>query len=204
MLDTFEIVTTSGVVLWSRSYTPTSPAIINGLIKNVFIEERTRAGGAGASDDISAANNPPYKHDQHTLKWTTVKELNLIFVVSKSWTAIYTCSNHARTRLCTDHSSTFPGSTSLWTISRHCLSNSMVTSLESPIPLVLSAILINTSTSKLENWRPPLRLTTYQYSQPHLDSTRKWPQETMNHPPFLDFYHEVCRHLYLNYNSRPS
>lgn len=82
MLDTFEIVTTSGVVLWSRSYTPTSPAIINGLIKNVFIEERTRAGGAGASDDISAANNPPYKHDQHTLKWTTVKELNLIFVVS--------------------------------------------------------------------------------------------------------------------------
>ncbi|OBT68506.1 hypothetical protein VE03_02851 [Pseudogymnoascus sp. 23342-1-I1] len=80
MLDTFEIVTTSGVVLWSRTYTPTSPAIINGLIKNVFIEERTRAGGAGASDDISAANNPPYKHDQHTLKWTTVKELNLIFV----------------------------------------------------------------------------------------------------------------------------
>ena len=59
MLDTFEIVTTSGVVLWSRTYTPTSPAIINGLIKNVFIEERTRAGGAGASDDISAANNPP-------------------------------------------------------------------------------------------------------------------------------------------------
>lgn len=87
MLDTFEIVTTSGVVLWSRSYTPTSPAIINGLIKNVFIEERTRAGGAGASDDISAANNPPYKHDQHTLKWTTVKELNLIFVVRKSQVA---------------------------------------------------------------------------------------------------------------------
>jgi hypothetical protein len=115
MLDTFEIVTTSGVVLWSRTYTPTSPAIINGLIKNVFIEERTRAGGAGASDDISAANNPPYKHDQHTLKWTTVKELNLIFVVSKLEAAIYTCSNCAY-RLCTDHSSTFPGSTNSWTI----------------------------------------------------------------------------------------
>jgi signal recognition particle receptor subunit alpha len=82
MLDAFEIVTSSGVVLWSRSYAPTSPAIINGLIKNVFIEERARAGGPGVSDDISAAHNPPYKHDQHTLKWTTVKELNLIFVVS--------------------------------------------------------------------------------------------------------------------------
>jgi signal recognition particle receptor subunit alpha len=81
MLDSFEILTTSGVVLWSRSYAPTSPSIINSLITNVFIEERTLPG-AGIADDVSAANNPPYKHDQHTLKWTTVKELGLIFVVS--------------------------------------------------------------------------------------------------------------------------
>jgi signal recognition particle receptor subunit alpha len=81
MLDSFEILTTSGVVLWSRSYAPTSPSVINSLITNVFIEERTLPG-AGIADDISAANNPPYKHDQHTLKWTTVKELGLIFVVS--------------------------------------------------------------------------------------------------------------------------
>jgi hypothetical protein len=80
MLDTFEILTTSGVVLWSRSYTAISPAIINSLITNVFIEERTLPG-AGIADDISAAKNPPYRHDQHTLKWTTVKELGLIFVV---------------------------------------------------------------------------------------------------------------------------
>ncbi|KAE9380442.1 SRP54-domain-containing protein [Stipitochalara longipes BDJ] len=79
MLDSFEILTTSGVVLWSRSYAPTSPSIINSLITNVFIEERTLPG-AGIADDISAAKNPPYKHDQHTLKWTTVKELGLIFV----------------------------------------------------------------------------------------------------------------------------
>ena len=86
MLDTFEILTTSGVVLWSRSYTPISPSIINSLITNVFIEERTLPG-AGIADDISAANNPPYKHDQHTLKWTTIKELGLIFVVRcpKRW-----------------------------------------------------------------------------------------------------------------------
>lgn len=80
MLDSFEILTTSGVVLWSKSYAPTNPAIINSLITNVFIEERTLPG-AGIADDISAANNPPYKYDQHTLKWTTVKELGLIFVV---------------------------------------------------------------------------------------------------------------------------
>lgn len=81
MLDTFEIVTTSGVVLWSRSFSTTSPAIINGLITNVFIEERTLPG-AGIADDVSAANNPPYKHEQHTVKWTTSKELGVIFVVS--------------------------------------------------------------------------------------------------------------------------
>ncbi|PBP24727.1 signal sequence receptor alpha subunit [Diplocarpon rosae] len=79
MLDSFEILTTSGVVLWSKSYAPTSPAIVNSLITNVFIEERTLPG-AGIADDISAANNPPYKYEQHTLKWTTVKELNIIFV----------------------------------------------------------------------------------------------------------------------------
>jgi len=81
MLDTFEILTTSGVVLWSKSYSAISPAVINSLITNVFIEERTLPG-AGIADDVSAANNPPYKYDQHTLKWTTVKELGLIFVVS--------------------------------------------------------------------------------------------------------------------------
>ncbi|KAE8442367.1 hypothetical protein EG329_003438 [Mollisiaceae sp. DMI_Dod_QoI] len=79
MLDSFEILTTSGVVLWSKTYAPTSPAIINSLITNVFIEERTLPG-AGIADDVSAENNPPYKYDQHTCKWTTVKELGLIFV----------------------------------------------------------------------------------------------------------------------------
>jgi signal recognition particle receptor subunit alpha len=80
MLDTFEILTTSGVVLWSRSYAPVSSAIINNLITDVFIEERTLPGG-GVGEDVSSANNPPYKHEQHTVKWTTSKELGVIFVV---------------------------------------------------------------------------------------------------------------------------
>lgn len=96
MLDSFEILTTSGVVLWSRQNTAISPSIINSLITNVFIEERTLPGAA-ISHDISAAQNPPYKVDQHTLKWTTVKELNIIFVVSfdrAHWRRIDGCDNY--------------------------------------------------------------------------------------------------------------
>ncbi|KAI1122820.1 SRP54-domain-containing protein [Nemania abortiva] len=78
MLDAFEILTTSGVVLWSRTYAPVSPAIINTFITNVFIEEK--AASAGARDNQPTASNPPYKYDQHTLKWTFVKELGIIFV----------------------------------------------------------------------------------------------------------------------------
>lgn len=80
MLDSFEIISTSGVVLWSRSYAPVKSSIINGLIRDVFIEEKVLPG-ASVQDDASAARNPPYKKDQYTLKWTTVKDLGLIFVV---------------------------------------------------------------------------------------------------------------------------
>ncbi|KAH8662331.1 signal sequence receptor alpha subunit [Xylariales sp. PMI_506] len=78
MLDTFEILTTSGVVLWSRSYAPVNPSIINNFITDVFIEEKGAA--AGAKDDQPTASNTPYKSEQHTLKWTFSKELGVIFV----------------------------------------------------------------------------------------------------------------------------
>ncbi|KAI9809342.1 MAG: hypothetical protein M1825_002634 [Sarcosagium campestre] len=78
MLDTFEILTTSGVVLWSKTYAPVSPSVINSLITNIFIEER--AGPRAALVDVSATSNPPYKKDKYTLKWTTAKDLGLIFV----------------------------------------------------------------------------------------------------------------------------
>jgi len=83
MLDSFEILTTSGVVLWSKSYNQVSPSIINSFIKDVFIED-TRVTGAGASTDTTSARNPTYKKDKYTLKWTTAKDLGLIFVVSDS------------------------------------------------------------------------------------------------------------------------
>lgn len=80
MLDCFEILTTSGVVLWSRSYAPVAASVINSLINDVFIEEKVLPG-ASVADDTSAARNPAYRKDQYTLKWATVKDLGLIFVV---------------------------------------------------------------------------------------------------------------------------
>ena len=80
MLDGFEILTTSGVVLWSKYYVPVSGSIINGFIKDVFIEEKVLPG-ASVTDDTLATQNPSYRRDQYTLKWASVKDLGLIFVV---------------------------------------------------------------------------------------------------------------------------
>jgi signal recognition particle receptor subunit alpha len=74
MLDTFEILTTSGVVLWSRTYVPVGASIINSLIREVFIEERI-------PPPSDAGQKPTYKKEGYTLKWTTAKDLGLIFVV---------------------------------------------------------------------------------------------------------------------------
>jgi hypothetical protein len=70
MLDAFEIITTSGVVLWSRSYVDIGHSLINDFLRHVFIEERTKLVGS-----------PTYKQDGRTLKWVTAKDLGLIFVV---------------------------------------------------------------------------------------------------------------------------
>ncbi|KAH7316490.1 signal recognition particle, alpha subunit, N-terminal-domain-containing protein [Stachybotrys elegans] len=78
MLDTFEILTTSGVVLWSRTYAPVNPSVINNFIADTFIEEKSKSNAP--SESQSAATNPPYKSEQHTLKWTLVKELGIIIV----------------------------------------------------------------------------------------------------------------------------
>jgi hypothetical protein len=75
MLDTFEILTTSGVVLWSRTYVPVGANVINSLIRDVFIEERIQP----QSED--AGSKPTYKKEGYTLKWTAAKDVGVIFVV---------------------------------------------------------------------------------------------------------------------------
>ncbi|KAJ5147935.1 Signal recognition particle receptor subunit alpha [Penicillium atrosanguineum] len=74
MLEAFEILTTSGVVLWSKSYAPVGSHVINSLINDVFIEEKVVPPGG------SAGGSPIFKKEKYTLKWKRVKEFNLIFV----------------------------------------------------------------------------------------------------------------------------
>jgi signal recognition particle receptor subunit alpha len=70
MLDAFEIITTSGVVLWSKSYVDIGSSLINDFLQYAFIEERA-----------DTSSSPSYKKDGRTIKWTTAKDLGLIFVV---------------------------------------------------------------------------------------------------------------------------
>ena len=88
MLDSFEILTTSGVVLWSKAYTSIKPSLINSFIKDVFIEEKVLPG-ASVADDASASQNPGYKREGYTLRWASVKDLGLIFVVCFTWEIFY-------------------------------------------------------------------------------------------------------------------
>lgn len=75
MLEAFEILTTSGVVLWSKSYAPVGAHVINSLINDVFIEEKV------VPQNAPSGSSPVYKKEKYTLKWRRSKESNLIFVV---------------------------------------------------------------------------------------------------------------------------
>ena len=87
MLDAFEILTTSGIVLWRKQYTPVSSNVINSLINDVFIEERGKK-------NVESGSNPPYKKDKYTLRWTSAKDVGLIFVVGKSLDSMHDASNN--------------------------------------------------------------------------------------------------------------
>lgn len=87
MLDDFSIITTSGIVLWRKSYAPVPTNVVNSLINDVFVEERQKS--AGQDGNVSA----PYRKDKYTLKWTSAKDVGLIFVVGLD----RICDNLART-----------------------------------------------------------------------------------------------------------
>ena len=72
MLESFEILTTSGVVLFSRNNGSAPVAAVNSLINDVFIEEK-----AVPNPQIG---NPTYKYEKYTLRYAIAKELGLIFV----------------------------------------------------------------------------------------------------------------------------
>ncbi|KAI6893664.1 P-loop containing nucleoside triphosphate hydrolase protein [Hortaea werneckii] len=75
MLDAFEILTTSGIVLWRRHYTPDfSPHVINNLVSDVLIEEKRDLKGTQDGEAKS------YRKDRYTLKWTSARDVGLCFV----------------------------------------------------------------------------------------------------------------------------
>jgi signal recognition particle receptor subunit alpha len=88
MLDAFEVLTTSGIVLWRKHYTPVSPNIINSLVTDVFIEDKK--GVAAAQADAAV---PSYRKEKYTLKWTSAKDLGLVFVVGADCRAMRFHSN---------------------------------------------------------------------------------------------------------------
>ena len=108
MLDDFSIVTTSGIVLWRRSYAPVSSNLVNSLINDVFVEERQKSAAQ------ETALNPPYRKDKYTLKWTAAKDVGLVFVVGKSACDNNSTSLHIDNCLCRPYTkvfSTCPGLT---------------------------------------------------------------------------------------------
>jgi signal recognition particle receptor subunit alpha len=70
-LDSFEILTTSGILLWSKQYSSVSSNIVNSFISDVLIEDRVQPGSDGKW----------YKKDSYTLKWTKANDFGLIFIV---------------------------------------------------------------------------------------------------------------------------
>lgn len=87
MLDAFEVFTTSGVVLWSRTTSSIGATAVNNLINDVFIEEKVRP-------TVNTSSNPTYKYDKYTLKYALVKDLGLIFVVrGEHRAAVAPCAN---------------------------------------------------------------------------------------------------------------
>ncbi|KAJ0425294.1 signal recognition particle, alpha subunit, N-terminal-domain-containing protein [Aspergillus carlsbadensis] len=74
MLEAFEILTTSGVVLWSKSYASVGSHVVNSLINDVFIEEKAQL------QNTATGASPIFKKEKYTLKWRKSKDFNLIFV----------------------------------------------------------------------------------------------------------------------------
>lgn len=69
MIDLFTIFNTGGIVLWQKSFKPTSNRITNALVSDIFIENQTN-------------EKRLYHKDNYTVRYSVVNELGLTFVVS--------------------------------------------------------------------------------------------------------------------------
>jgi len=76
MLDHFTIFTRSGMVLWSKSFTPAIPPNTTGSSYNHPIDSLIRS--AFLEDRLSSDK---YEKEGYTLQWTLANDLELVFVV---------------------------------------------------------------------------------------------------------------------------
>ena len=67
MIDFFYIFTTTGLVLWSKTFCEVSGNPVNKLIKDVLLAQRT--------------NEKSYISEDYLLKWSLNNELGIVFVV---------------------------------------------------------------------------------------------------------------------------
>ncbi|BGP39596.1 hypothetical protein JCM10449v2_003547 [Rhodotorula kratochvilovae] len=77
MLDHFSILTQGGLVLWSRSFTP-SPSPFDALIREALIEQRA------SSTDLASTSGAVSRWDKdaHALLWLLANDLDLVFCVA--------------------------------------------------------------------------------------------------------------------------
>lgn len=77
MLDHFTILTSGGLSLWTKSYTPV-PSPVNALISSALIQERSTSTG---SNEI-ARSVSKWDKDGYTILYTLDNELELVFIVA--------------------------------------------------------------------------------------------------------------------------
>ncbi|GAA5837923.1 hypothetical protein JCM9279_004069 [Rhodotorula babjevae] len=76
MLDHVSILTQGGLVLWSRSFTP-SPSPFDSLIREALIEQR-----ASSTTDTATTSVSRWDKDAHALLWLLANDLDLVFCVA--------------------------------------------------------------------------------------------------------------------------
>ena len=76
MLDHFSIVTQGGIVLCSKSFTP-SPSPVDSLIRSAIIEERSNSTSTNSNNSISK-----WEKDSYSILWTLANEFDIIFILA--------------------------------------------------------------------------------------------------------------------------
>ncbi|KAK9478382.1 SRP54-type protein [Lipomyces japonicus] len=83
MIDHFGIFTTGGVVLWQKTNQPVSSTLLDSLVSEIFIEDKTAT--KQQLQDGNEGPGPAVTKDRYTVKWITANDFGIIiFAVYQS------------------------------------------------------------------------------------------------------------------------